>query len=85
MILGKIKEEVKNIAKSRRDMIIPKPMEVDKVKAEWDDEAELTTTRPKTSIRTTRCASWVKERERTHVSCVGSSVTERQNAGTKAV
>ena len=41
VIFGRIKEEVKNIAKFRRDMIIPKPMEVDKVKAEWDVEAEL--------------------------------------------
>ena len=39
-IYVKVKEEIKNIAKSRRDMITPKPMEVDKIKAEWADEAE---------------------------------------------
>ncbi len=33
-IFGMIKEDVENITKSRRDMIIPKPMEVDKVRAE---------------------------------------------------
>ncbi len=33
-IFGRVKEEVKNIAKSRRCMITPKPMEMDKVKAE---------------------------------------------------
>ena len=39
-IFSKIKEEVKNIAKSRRDMSTPRPMEVDKVWAEqpWDDD-----------------------------------------------
>ena len=41
VIFGRIKEEVKNIAKSSRDMTIPEPMEVDKVKAEWDEGAEL--------------------------------------------
>ena len=40
VILGRVKEEVKNIAKSRRDMVTPKPMEVDKVNAEWDGEAD---------------------------------------------
>ena len=40
LILGKVKEEVKNIAKSRRDMITPKMMEVDKVWAEWKEEEE---------------------------------------------
>ena len=30
-----VREEVKNIAKSRRDMSTPKPMEVDKVQADW--------------------------------------------------
>jgi hypothetical protein len=34
-ILTKIKEEVKNIAKSRRDMVTPKPMEVDNIQADW--------------------------------------------------
>ena len=34
-IYGKVKEEVKNVAKSRRDMNTPKPMEVDKVYADW--------------------------------------------------
>ena len=37
-ILTKIKEEVKNVAKSRRDMITPKPMEVDQVAAEGEDQ-----------------------------------------------
>ena len=36
IIYGKVKEEVKNIAKSRREMITPKPMEVDKVQADWN-------------------------------------------------
>ena len=40
MILGKVKEEVKNIAKSRRDMITPKMMEVEKVWAEWKEQEE---------------------------------------------
>ena len=31
----KVRDEVKNIAKSRRDMITPKPMEVDHVQANW--------------------------------------------------
>ena len=35
MIFSKIREEVKNVAKSRRDMITPKPMEVDNVYDEW--------------------------------------------------
>ena len=34
-IYGKVKEEVKNIAKSRRDMITPRPMEVDRVQTDW--------------------------------------------------
>ena len=34
-IYVKVKEEIKNIAKSRRDMITRKPMEVDRVQAEW--------------------------------------------------
>ena len=45
-ICGKVKEEVKNIAKSRREMITPKPMEVDRVQtnwARWNDEAKETT------------------------------------------
>ena len=43
-ILGKIKEEVKNVAKSRREMVTPKPMEVDWIQAKgrwcdaWDEE-----------------------------------------------
>ena len=49
-IFGKIKEEVKNIAKSRREMITPSPMEVDQVttwgtwpgawEGEWGDKTE---------------------------------------------
>jgi hypothetical protein len=35
LILTKIKEEVKNVAKSRRDMVTPRPMEVDNIQAEW--------------------------------------------------
>ena len=35
-IYTKIKEEVKNVAKSRRDMATPRPMEVDNVEAEWN-------------------------------------------------
>ena len=45
-IYGKVKEEVKNIAKSRREMITPKPMEVDGVHTDWawwNDEAKETT------------------------------------------
>ena len=34
-IYGKVREEVKNIAKSRRDMITPKPMEVDRVQGQY--------------------------------------------------
>ena len=45
-IYGRVKEEVKNIAKSRREMITPKPMEVDKAQADWNwwdgDEEEKT-------------------------------------------
>ena len=37
-ILTKIKEEVKNVAKSRRDMITPRPMEVDQVAAGEEDQ-----------------------------------------------
>ena len=39
-IFNKVKEEVKNIAKSRRDMCTPKAMEVDKVWAaeSWEDD-----------------------------------------------
>ena len=36
----KIKSNVKNLAKSRREMMGPKPMEVDRVKASWADWAE---------------------------------------------
>jgi hypothetical protein len=36
----KIKNSVKNLAKSRREMMGPKPMEVDRVKACWGDYAE---------------------------------------------
>ena len=44
VIYGKVKEEVKNIAKSRREMITPKPMEVDRVQTDWawNDEAKET-------------------------------------------
>ena len=35
VIFSKIKEEVKNIAKSRHEMITPKPMEVDRVQTDW--------------------------------------------------
>ena len=45
-IYGKVKEEVENIAKSRREMITPKPMEVDRVQTDWawwNDEAKETT------------------------------------------
>ena len=34
-IYTSVREEVKNIAKSRRDMTMPKPMEVDRVRADW--------------------------------------------------
>ena len=34
-IYGRVKEEMKNIAKSRRDMVTPKPMEVDHVQTDW--------------------------------------------------
>jgi hypothetical protein len=37
---NKIKNNVKNLAKSRREMMGPKPMEVDRVKACWGDYAE---------------------------------------------
>eukprot|EP00974_Lingulodinium_polyedra_P069650 6741598-Lingulodinium_polyedra.AAC.1 len=36
IIYNKVKEEVKNIAKSRREMINPKPMDVDEVRADWN-------------------------------------------------
>ncbi len=39
-ILTEIKEEAKSIAKSRRDMIAPKPMEADKVRTEQAEETE---------------------------------------------
>ena len=39
--MAKSKEEVKNIATSRREMITPKPMEVNW--AWWNDEAKETT------------------------------------------
>ncbi len=39
-IYSRVKDEVKNIAKFRRDMITLKPMEVDHIKAEWAEEAE---------------------------------------------
>ena len=42
VIYVKVKEEVKNIAKSRREMITPKPTEVDRVQTDWawwNDEA----------------------------------------------
>ena len=35
VIYGKVKEEAKNIAKSRREMITPKPMDVDRVQFDW--------------------------------------------------
>ena len=35
LIYTKVKEDVKNIAKSRRDMVTPKPMEVDNIHADW--------------------------------------------------
>ena len=39
LIFSRVKEEVKNVAKSRRDMIIPKPMDVDAIKRDhWTDE-----------------------------------------------
>ena len=45
-IFCKVKDEVKNIAKSRRELIIPKPMEVDRVQTDWtwwdDDAKEMT-------------------------------------------
>lgn len=34
VVFEKVREEVKNIAKSRRDMVTPKPMEVDRIQAE---------------------------------------------------
>ena len=37
---AKIKNNVKNLAKSRREMMGPKPMEVDRVKISWADYAE---------------------------------------------
>ena len=40
IIYGKVREEVKKVAKSRRDMATPKPMEVDKVYAAWDGWTE---------------------------------------------
>ncbi len=39
-ILGKIKEEVNMIAKSRRDVVTPKPMEFDKVRSAQAGEVE---------------------------------------------
>ena len=39
LIFSRAKEEVKNVAKSRRNMIIPKPMDVDAIKRDhWTDE-----------------------------------------------
>ena len=38
-------KEVKNIAKSRREVITPKPMEVDRIQTDWnwdDDAKEMT-------------------------------------------
>ena len=35
LIYLKVKEDVKNVAKSRRDMVTPKPMEVDNIQADW--------------------------------------------------
>ena len=40
IIYGKVREEVKNVAKSRRDMATPKPMEVDKVCVDWGGSVE---------------------------------------------
>ena len=40
LIFARIKEETKNVAKARRDMIVPKPMEVDEVKKEAEEEEE---------------------------------------------
>ncbi len=40
LILGETKEEVKKIAKSKRDRITPKPMEADKVRTEQVGEAQ---------------------------------------------
>ncbi len=51
VILNNIKEEVKNIAKSRRDMSTLKPMEVDKVWAEQAGPA-----RPRLTTRTAKVA-----------------------------
>ncbi len=53
-ILSKIKDEVTNIAKSRRDMSTPKPMVVDKVWAEdgYAGEASSTTEVSRTCRRT---------------------------------
>ena len=39
LIFSRVKEEVKNVATSRRDIIIPKPMDVDTIKGDhWTDE-----------------------------------------------
>ena len=36
-VYTQVRDEVKNIAKSRREMITPKPMDVDEVKAGWEE------------------------------------------------
>ena len=59
-ILESLKEEVKNIAKSKRDMITPKPLEADKVKVSRTARQARRTTRTKTSRRTARFASWAR-------------------------
>ena len=42
-IFGKVKEEVKNIAKFRGAMLTPQPVQVDRVKTDrWNDEAKET-------------------------------------------
>ena len=76
---------MRNIAKSRRDMITPKPMEVDKVKAEWDRR----TTRAKTTRETARFALWARaaganDRAKEPASHAGRSATEQRSARTKA-
>ena len=40
MIFVRVKEDVKNLANSRRDMVNPKPMDVDKIAAEWNNADE---------------------------------------------
>ena len=72
LIFNRVKEEVKNVAKSRRDMIISKPLDVDAIKRDhWTDEYTYD------HERSRRKASWVETTKETKAKGNGGSHPRR--------